>query len=758
MLAVVWGDAPNDVRVWNAWSHHRALAEGVTPPEPNDVFYALARGVLYAFAPEGRLLWARRLGVDSRWLPGRIDLAPPAILAVSTEDNTLVALHETTGKLRWKYRLGQDVEARPTIVRRAETPDGPRRDCALLPTADGEIHALELVLGRPLGRYRVGPPLTVGGAYDARTGLVFFAADTRRVFAIDPAAIDNADRPACRAVLFTQHAGGAIRGTPQVVGRCLIVAEDAGVETTRLRAYAVARSAALEPTAPPRNSLTVPGWSWFEPHCTPDRLTLVTDQGHVGMFGLNLDDADGSLYRLVPDWNVEEAPGARPLAVHAEDHRVWLLAGGSLQQLAVDVRGQQVRPVWKRPVASPPRAAVPVHEAQTDRFARRFYLATMWPSGRVVQFTAVDAETGRGVWHRQLGLNLLGDPVVEEDGVLLVDRSGRALCIGPQGQQCRGGPLPEAADEAQLMRLADSGGTQHLAVPCEDGKRLAICRVSPGRTGHEEGWRVLALPDRMGGSPCVCGDFVVVPCVDGRIHRIRWKGDRTDDPSQVSFRTAAADPSEPIDLVALSDAAILAIQRRRLRRLELQTADRIARWKQVGGPFEPDGRSTRLAGEPLAVDGRLYLFDTSGALYCVDAADPARRLARWELDVDVTRGPVLRDGRLIAVSDDRRLVCLAARASPEVEQPLWITEPVAGRIRGMPVTLGDTLLVADTRRTLSGIRLSDGSRAWSLRLESRAGPSATPVPCADGKVLVPQSDGTLQLVNVPSPQPAEREE
>ncbi len=340
MLAVVWGDGSSDVRVWNAWSHHRAAAEGVTPPEPNDVFFALARGVLYAFDPDGRLLWARRLGIDSRWLPRRIDLSPPAVLAVSTEDNTLVALHESTGELRWKYRVGQDIVAPPTIVRRAGTPDGPRRDCGLLPTADGEIRALELVLGRPLGRYRVGPPLTVGGAYDPRTGLVFFAADARRIFAIDPAAIDNADRPACRAVLFTQHAGGAIRGTPRVVGRLLIVAEDAGVETTRLRAYAVARSGALEPTAPPRNNLTMPGWNWFEPHCTPDRLTLVTDRGHLGMFGLNLDDADGALYRLVPEWNVEEARGARPLAVHAEDHRVWLLADGSLQQLAVDVRRQ----------------------------------------------------------------------------------------------------------------------------------------------------------------------------------------------------------------------------------------------------------------------------------------------------------------------------------------------------------------------------------------------------------------------------------
>jgi hypothetical protein len=109
----------------------------------------------------------------------------------------------------------------------------------------------------------------------------------------------------------------------------------------------------------------------------------------------------------------------------------------------------------------------------------------------------------------------------------------------------------------------------------------------------------------------------------------------------------------------------------------------------------------------------------------------------------------------LAVVDDRRLICLAPDAPPDAKQPLWITEPFAGRVRGMPVLSGDTLVVADNGRKLTGIRLADGQQAWSTPLRVGAGPSATPVPCAEGKMLVPLSDGTLHVMHIPLPEPPE---
>jgi len=751
MLVVVWGDAAGEVRDWNE------SFKPVAPANPEAVFFALGRGILHAFDSEGALLWARRLGIDSHRLPQRIRAtatAPAARIAVSTEDNTLLALEEVTGRLLWRSRVGQDIVAPLCIAQRSVAPDAPSRQCGLLPTADGEIHVLELVLGKPLGRYEVGQPMTIGSVYDERTGLVYCPADAKRVFAIDPAAVDHPDRPACRWVLLTGHAGGSLRSQPAVIGQYLVLSEASNLEQTRLRAFEIRESGLVEPTDAARKELALPGWAWFEPHCTPDRITLVTDQGELGLIGLNLDNPDEALYRIVPDWRAKAAAPFRNLVVHAEEHLLWISAGGALEQLAVDVLHQQVKRVGPRGDDLPAVRGIPIHEAQADRLARRFYLATISPGGQGPRFTAVDSDTGRRLWQRQLGVDLLGDPLPWDDGALLIDHSGRFVVLRPGMQPVAGGETaPEGAEIGRLLRLGDGPEPGHLVVPAAGGTELAILAVDPGSRAQGSAWRVLKLPDPLDGRPCISGDFVVAPCSDGQVYRIRFQGDGRNDKRQVSFTTGSR---QQVDLYSLSPEAVLLVDgRRHLRRLEVRREDVLTRWQQVGGEFQPEGEATRLEGHPVAVGDRLFVSDSQGTLTCLDARDPSRRLASWPLGGRVTGGPALRNGRLLAVVDRRRLICIEPDAGADSKQPCWITEPFGGRIRGMPLPAGETLLVADNSRRITGVRLADGKPAWSTRLRVRVGPSAAPVPCAGGKMLVPLSDGTLMVMRVPAPQLAE---
>ncbi len=148
--------------------------------------------------------------------------------------------------------MQSDLVATLSIAARHTGPNEPPQYCGLLPTANGEIHVLELVLGKRLGRFALGQSLTVGGTYDPATGLVFFPADTKRVFALDPAAIDDPQKPACRSVLFTDHASGAIRAEPTVVGRYLAITEATELEVTRLRVFEIGAQGLRAP--PPRHS------------------------------------------------------------------------------------------------------------------------------------------------------------------------------------------------------------------------------------------------------------------------------------------------------------------------------------------------------------------------------------------------------------------------------------------------------------------------------------------------------------------------
>ena len=79
--------------------------EPAGPPIKGNVFLALARGVLYAFDANGNHLWSRRLGIDSNRVPLAIPASansPAAFLAVSSQENSLLALAQSNGRVLWR--------------------------------------------------------------------------------------------------------------------------------------------------------------------------------------------------------------------------------------------------------------------------------------------------------------------------------------------------------------------------------------------------------------------------------------------------------------------------------------------------------------------------------------------------------------------------------------------------------------------------------------------------------------------------------
>ena len=751
------------------------------PPNQDEVVLALARGVLYAFDPQGKLLWTWRLGVDSYRVPNRIGRTasgPAALIAVSSEDNTLLAFEASAeGRLLWRYPVGQDIVAPLCVVPRRTGPNEPVRWCGLLPTADGEIHVLELILGKRLGRFLVGHPMTVGGTYDPTTGLAFFPADAKRIFAIDPAAIDDPQRPPCRSVLFTHHASGALRAEPAVVGQYLAIAESSELEHTSLRVFAIGPKGFGHSTAAPLKQLQLRGWAWFRPHVSPDRITLVTDQGDLGIFGLNLDNVGEAIYPIVQDGPyrptvaLDTRDHARTLVVDAAEDLLWIMAGGKLRKLAVDVIGQRVRPLWPPRNAEVGATGIPVHEAQTDRMGRVLFLTTMSPSGRSCLATAIDPQTGRRHWQCQLGLLPAGDPMIWSGHAVLIDRSGQKLALPlgadlgaadrpPMLQLPPRGPLPEGADESRMLVLGDPPGPIHVIVPVENGAKLAVSTI---RDPEAEGtpWTVVPLPDRLHGEPCLGGDGLVVPCGDGQIYRVRLDGAARAANNEVTFTWSRSKPPGPVgaELYPLGPQAVLLVdERRRLRRIELSTRDLVSRWTEVGAAFHVPGT---IQGRPLVVGERIFVFDASGNLFSLNARNPNQALQPpLATGLKITAGPLVRGDFLVAVAEERKLVGIPLDGSghrkPAASGAFWVSqEPLPGRIRGAPSLAGETLLVADNGRQVTGIRLADGKTLWKVPLEARVGPAAAPVPFGPARILLPLADGTLLVVPVPAPQLAE---
>ncbi len=756
--------------------------------------FALARGVLYAFDARGNYRWSRRLGFDAHRLPILIEPSatlPAMAIAVSTLDNSLVALDPATGNLLWRYQAGEGhyLSAPPTLVEVSLNPNAPPIVRGLLPTADGEVHVLELVLGKRIGRFRTGFPMTVEGAYDPATGLAFFPADSRRVFALNPAAIESTapDAPAAHSVLYTNHASGALRSRPVVVGQYLLLIESSELQHTRVQAFQIRPPLGFpDPQAEAVKSVQLRGWSWFTPPTTPDRITVVTDEGDLGVFGLNLDNPDEALYLMIHD-----AKGACPrlpvrdayrtLAIHSDEHLLWLMAGGSLRHMALDLLHQKARTLWPADDQPAEVTGLPVHEAVMDDALERIYIATQAPRGAKIEFASVNAETGAPLWRRQLGVSPVGDPLVLDDGVLLVDRTGRSVRFAlsaaeepagaasvPQGSTnqtstgaASAGPprreitpplrvalddaLPAGATAGDLMRLADETGRLYLAVTVERGKAVAVRSLA---RGAESAWRRLPLlAVRLQGRPAIVQGHLIAPCSDGRLYRIPLAPGRPTEVNEQPFTWAAESslsPQDQAEVYPLAADRVLLTHGRRALWLQFKTDEPVQRWVPVGRPYVTS--ADVLGAVPLVGDG-LILATRQNQLLRITG--PERHAHEWSLPGRITAPPVPRGDRLVTILDDRRVVSIALDAPPGDDLPGWISDPFRGRVCGHPVLAGNELLVTDESGRVTGLDAQTGELLWRIELGRGALPAAAAVPLGQGRLFAPLRDGSVVQWTLP---------
>lgn len=731
------------------------------------VVLALAQGVLYAFSNQGEFLWARRLGIDSYHLPQRFEaslFAPAMLVAISTDDNSLLAIEEATGKLLWRFPAGSDLAAPPTIVHVYDGPsDKVGRVRGLLPTADGEIRCLEMVLGRELCRFHVGEPITIAGTYnqDSKNPLVYFAAASKRVFAIDPRAIDDEARAPCVCVLYTGHAHGLVRSSPVVVDRYLVLPEARSLDEMVLACYVLD----LEGRAPlrvlPRKRERITGWSWFAPNMWPDRMLLVTDAGDVGLFGFNLDNPREAVFRVIeslgqPGTSVG-ASTTRCLAVYQDDHAVWAMVGGRLRKLAVNVAEGKLREVWPRD-GVPAVEGIPLHEAQTDEYGETLYLAHADARGRECLLTAVDADTGERLWQRPLGLWPAADPLpLSEGGALVVDRCGRTCVVSSRASLHHAGgaalfsellPLEPAAQtifpkQESDIRLLGGGGPEemYLYCTCEHGTRM---RLRPW-AGAQAVWREIRFPQPLQGQPGVMGEFLVAACTDGFVYRRRLDGRPLQVANEQPFQWELPSlimPS-PAHVAALGESSVLLVDgSTRLRVLRLEEADGVQEWR-VKAELQ---LSAAVQGPPVVHGGWIYLADAKRRLHIIDAGLQAEVLVK--LSGRVTAGPAVRADRVMVVLDHKRLT--AVSGGGEAGAVVWESESglIRGRIRGLPPLVDDVLVVSDDRRLL-GLSVQDGRCVWERRLPTRSFAVCAAAPMGEGRVVQPLADGTLLVLRLP---------
>ena len=752
----------------------------------SQVYFSIARGVLYAFDAQGKFLWARRLGLDSYTLPVSVPAtttAPQRVVAVSTIENKLLALNARTGEVDWTYavNLDQNLLAPLTVIRvPAIAANKPDHIVGLLPTATGQIHVLELNRGRTVGIYQVGHPLSQSGAWDPETGHVFFAADAKRVFAISPMAIaqglatgPHEPTPAAPSVLYTNHAAGSLRGPPSVLGSCLITAEIADLERMKLRAFEINKPVKGLDVFPeikqlPLKEFTVNGLSWFEPARIPDRLAVITDEGQLGIYGINLDNITEAMYPLIESedggvHSVSALENSRSMVVQSDEQFAWILANGEMQHLFLDVRNQKIKKIWPREGEESPVKGYPLHKAQADDWSTTFYIASADLNDSESEFTAVDAAKGTVIWHRILGLKFFGDPRPLEDGsVALLDQSGalvklseqdfvpgvarNILSLPPLGAKVE---IPAACKREDMELIRGKGENLYLVGYAKSERSLYAKRV--GR--RSSGWYHTPLPYKPLGKFVIRDGKLVAACEDGLVYFCDFRADKAAKRTQPFQWDSNGVIDEEEGTTAsvfigsssgkISDPLVL-VHGKKIRGLSVIE-------EQGGVHFQQDGEvqvSAEVKGSPIiSRDGDVCVACNDDTLNWIDL-DHGSVVRSEQLPRSLMADPS-QCGSLVCVAlDDRSIMAHAIDRQSNIQ---WRSNPLQGDIVGKPMMLNGNVVVTDLSGQITAIDARNGKAVWAEAIKLGPGqiPSAAAVPIGDDHLLVPLIDGSFVQVKIP---------
>jgi outer membrane protein assembly factor BamB len=748
------------------------------------VVIALDRGVLYALdEATGKFRWATRVGIDTTALPVRLPAtaqSPEMFLVLSADRNTLMALAAADGSVAWRRSLSKPALGRPVLVDQR----------VYVPTYDGRVNEIEINNGVLLGYFDLGGEhLSLGAVRQEGTDCLYIPADSDNVYVLDLALTQDPAKPrkkSCIGILTTGHPSGSLRSEPLVLNRVdrppapgaqapgfLVLCQTAGFHQMKLRVFGLP----IESTdAAPLQEPFIKGWSWFEPCHDAEKFAFVTDEGIVGLYGINQPGNEDPPIFPYNQAEIHLGPGAQHLVrgqvIHALDDDFWIVAGGTLQRYyynRFDMHQRLVSsPDW--PEAGVPTGA-PLHAGQMDQANHILVTVTRDLSRQITLATAVDSRNGKLLWQRQLGFDGLGDPVLLGKDALIVDRNGAILLLEEGRVRSKVGSEWQICDElladpiqglvpGSIQMIADGPNTVHqLAVTSpgpKQGSQLVVrtIRAVPGnKPTVVPGWIQMPANPQMAGAlvPQITAALVhgalVIPMSDETLHL--FKLPLTVHPGRAgpNWRSRSADEDAPGHVVGLRGEEFLSTDGSRgLTRwtwsFEMNNYQRVIPTKEMSARIVTAPLVLHPADDKAAL--KIYVADALGNLSLLDG-DSLKTEKSWPLQGKITSGPFARGSRVFVIVDRKRLVCV----DPAKDAPLWQYETSDSEITGQPDLVGDMLIVATPRGRFVGLDPQSGApRGPGYTLNVSAAPAGTPVAVGPETALVPLTDNTLFFLSL----------
>ena len=774
----------------------RPPATGVGENVPPSIFLAVARGILYAIEEDtGTLVWAVRVGPEITDPPTvvRLDLDDgPTDMAIVTSNTggipAVAGYVLKTGVARWYQELPAPTAGPAAVV-------GTRAYVGVR-DADGSIYEFDLTSGVRRGRIRLWQPIGPAPVVRPGTGLLYAAADSRRVYVIDAGAKDDDGtlQPLrCVGAIATNHPTGTLRTQPLLIGpdgdtvgeRWMVLTQSDGPATTRLRAFK------LQPLQPltadgkeelerPAAELVLPGWVWFPPATDGERLALVTDAGQCRMFGINQPgNFDRALFPLhSPALPFPTTGTAVPgLVLPADESTFWILSNGTLQKYRlglIPARGLELTPTGPKT-----QLGVPVQPAQINNRKDAACLVVRSPNSAGCKAVLINLRDGEMRWQRQLGVVPVTAPIPQDGSLVLAAEDGGIVVVPGTGGATAGrttvapdiwgiATAPENVTAPTSVAISADGKvafTVTQIITGEENKPLAkylIRRIEGGRKVHEG---TVTAPATVAGTPVVLGDSLLIPAADGFVYR-HVAGTGKANPDTLTAGPPWAGNTRGADtclLTVLSETAFLTNDGG--KKLVAWDWPKAGQWRPTTGGWElrerPAGAAVLLPPAAPGEAPRLMIADAAGSVWLYPSDRGGPHLRRWRPDpgtglptgkpsspfvvqTDATGRSVVaytvENKFLVCLDPERDLPRWAVRAGEEADAILVGPPQPAGAGRWLTADLGGRVTVF----------AADGKKSAVLSVGVPGAVPATAAGSIGGTgLLAPLSDGSAVVLSLP---------
>lgn len=658
-------------------------------------------------AASGRLLWRRATGFDPRTPPIMVD---NDVLICDATEHELQRLDPATGRLVWRQSIGEAF-AEPLVADKI----------VFVPTKSGRLYALDLGTGARTGYLQIGQPINVTPTLDRQKTRIYIPGDEGSLYTVSLADMK------CTGVTFLGQSPGSIRVPALAVMDKVAIIENDGVETSRLRLFAIDDKGSFGKQVADRR---LEGLAASPPLATGRGLIVATDRGLIEAYEIATGNAANSLSPVA----TREASRSEPLTryIALAGRNIWV-ADTRLTKFTIVASGSQL----------------PVEEIENNFSGDTFdspllefgnlLVHVRRPKDRAGYVVAAsDMSQGHPVWETDLAVPPAGAPIVDEG-----TRSFATATV--EGNMFR-------FDEAAIRSRVQDEAEKTDLIPAEHAALDAAIDLGQGRVALcSAGSKLLLLYNSAQGggtksaeleSPLACavtpfGRGLVAPTRIGQVFYLNaTDGSRLGTPFQPKLEPQTTLDYQPAVPIGDGKQFVITDSRQKIYLVGLvdQPQPHFEERKQADvGPRPIESPLIVLGDAAIGVAGgthvvrfRLPTLETAG-----ETVLPAPREA----------GPFRYGDNLLIGTTDGKLIGLSPAGEIKWQEP-----SKHGPLAGPPLSTPDGVVVAYRDGTLERRSATDGKPQAATNLGQ---PLATGPVAFLQHLIVSSTDGTLLVVDKP---------